>query len=667
MKSIRLRLIASCSGGSLLLISLTLALPLALASGTASPLGAQDHPMDPLSWEEHWVVREVLHEAGRIGEETRIPLLVLQRPPKEVVQSWQRGDEIPRKAFAVIDREGATFEAVVDLVRGAVIDWREIEGVQPGFTAAEYDRAEELLRQDPRWRRAMKRRGYTDLSRVGCFAVEVDSASVGRKAERRILQVECEDRHGGRNYYPRLIAGVWALVDVAAEEVVEVRDEEVVPAPEIQAEFDAAALGSPREVPGPITLAQPLGKGFEIENHRVRWQKWSFHVRVEPKAGVVLGDVRYQDGERSRTVLYEGSLSELFVPYMDPGVPWAGDAYFDAGDVVRLAQPLDPTVDCPGNAVYLDAVIADDHGRPQMVPRAVCLFERYAGDTAWRKRIQDTVEARPRRDLVVRWTAVSGNYDYIFDWSFRQDGSLGIAVGSTGVLNTKAVAAGSPDTTVGTAPADAYGRLVDDRIVAVNHDHFFSFRLDLDVDGPANSLLVQRLAAKMQPDSSRRRSVWVPESRIASTENDAKLRIDLERPALWRIASSAPREDGRYPASYQLAPGTNVLPLVPVDEPPHARAGFVDYHLWVTPYRPDELWAAGHYTTLSAPGEGLPKWTQADRPIADTDIVIWYTLGMHHVPRVEDWPVMPVVWRSFELRPFDFFEANPALDLPEHP
>jgi primary-amine oxidase len=73
------------------------------------------------------------------------------------------------------------------------------------------------------------------------------------------------------------------------------------------------------------------------------------------------------------------------------------------------------------------------------------------------------------------------------------------------------------------------------------------------------------------------------------------------------------------------------------------------------------------YPTLSRPGAGLPQWTAANRSIEDTDIVLWYTLGMHHVVRAEDWPVMPVAWHSFELRPFDFFSENPALRLPRVP
>jgi primary-amine oxidase len=87
----------------------------------------------------------------------------------------------------------------------------------------------------------------------------------------------------------------------------------------------------------------------------------------------------------------------------------------------------------------------------------------------------------------------------------------------------------------------------------------------------------------------------------------------------------------------------------------------------VTPHAPNERYAAGDYPTLSKPGMGLPEWSAADRPISGTDIVLWYTIGMHHMVRAEDWPVMPVLWHWFELRPFDFFDGNPALDLPEVP
>ena len=130
--------------------------------------------------------------------------------------------------------------------------------------------------------------------------------------------------------------------------------------------------------------------------------------------------------------------------------------------------------------------------------------------------------------------------------------------------------------------------------------------------------------------------------------------------------------DGRtnavgYPTSYQLMPGMTAHTLLAADDYPRRRAGFIDHHLWVTPYRADELYAAGEYPTLSEAGEGLPKWTAQNRPIEGADIVLWHTIGVHHMVRAEDWPVMPVMWHGFELRPFDFFDRNPALDLPDEP
>ncbi|MFB3117167.1 MAG: tyramine oxidase, partial [Myxococcota bacterium] len=199
----------------------------------------------------------------------------------------------------------------------------------------------------------------------------------------------------------------------------------------------------------------------------------------------------------------------------------------------------------------------------------------------------------------------------------------------------------------------------------INHDHFFCFRLDLDVDGTRNSLLIERLTTKRLPESSPRKSVWIVEPKLADSEGEAKLRIDLEKPALWRVINPHVLGPLGYPVSYQLRPGTNAVSLLNSDDFPQRRAGFMDFHLWATPYAPQERYAAGSYPNQSRGGDGLPRWTSADRPIRDADIVLWYTLGFHHVVRAEDWPVLPTSWHGFELRPFDFFRHNPALDLPE--
>ena len=111
-------------------------------------------------------------------------------------------------------------------------------------------------------------------------------------------------------------------------------------------------------------------------------------------------------------------------------------------------------------------------------------------------------------------------------------------------------------------------------------------------------------------------------------------------------------------------PQGNGRSLVPSSEYPHRRGGFVDYHLWITPQRDEERYAGGMYP-LNSQADGLAVWAASNRPIEKTDIVAWYVMGFHHVVRAEDWPVMPVMWRGFQLRPFDFFDSNPALDLPK--
>ena len=200
--------------------------------------------------------------------------------------------------------------------------------------------------------------------------------------------------------------------------------------------------------------------------------------------------------------------------------------------------------------------------------------------------------------------------------------------------------------------------------MGVNHDHYFNYRLDLDIDGTDNRFVADRLVTQRLPDDHPRRSVWVQEPHPAATEHDARLDINLERPTLWRVQSTNRRNVVGYPTSYHLLPGRNTTNLLVPEDYSTRRAGFIEHHLWVTPYRSDERYAAGDHPSLSEPDMGLPTWTKADRPISDTDIVVWHTVGMHHLPRAEDWPVMPVTWHGFELRPFDFFDRNPALDLP---
>ena len=201
--------------------------------------------------------------------------------------------------------------------------------------------------------------------------------------------------------------------------------------------------------------------------------------------------------------------------------------------------------------------------------------------------------------------------------------------------------------------------------MGIDHDHFFSFRLDFDVDGTANSFVRDKFQVKRLPAENLRKSLWVAEPDTAKTEEQAKARMSMEHPEGWRVVNPNVKGSLGYPVGYELMPGDNAMSLLLPDDYPQKRAGFTDYQVWVTPYRANERYAAGDYPFLSKGGEGLPTWTKANRPIENTDIVLWYSVGFHHVPHSEDWPVMPTVWHEFELKPVNFFAQNPALDLPK--
>src|SRR5260221_111977 len=207
----------------------------------------------------------------------------------------------------------------------------------------------------------------------------------------------------------------------------------------------------------------------------------------------------------------------------------------------------------------------------------------------------------------------------------------------------------------------AYGDLVAPKLVDVNHDHFLSFRLDTDIDGQANTLVRQRLVRERLPGNVGRRSLWRVVDQPVGVEGP--LAADMHgAPELWRIENpNRTNSLGQHPG-YELRPGHSAISMLAADDFPQRRASFSGAPLWVTAYAPDELYAAGLYPNQSRGGGGLPAYVARHRPVANADIVLWYTMGFHHVPRPEDWPVLPTMWHSVALVPYGFFDHNPSVE-----
>jgi primary-amine oxidase len=120
-----------------------------------------------------------------------------------------------------------------------------------------------------------------------------------------------------------------------------------------------------------------------------------------------------------------------------------------------------------------------------------------------------------------------------------------------------------------------------------------------------------------------------------------------------------------YNTGYTLHTQSHGHPLLSDED--FRRAGFIEHALWVTVFDPDERFAAGD-TPNQNPGQpGLPQYVADNERIAGKDLVLWHTVTVQHVTAVEDFPVLPRERTSFELKPTNFFDRNPALDLRRAP
>jgi primary-amine oxidase len=629
------------------------------------------HPLDALRTQEYWTVYDVLRDAGKVDADTKTTSVLLHEPAKDTVLKWKPGDPIFREAEVILLRKGVTIEALVDLPAHKLESWTERKDVQAPVVSSEFHELDEVIKKDPRVIEAFKKRGITDLNPIECFASPFGYFALPELEGHRIMMGECADTHGVYISWARGIEGLRIEVDATEKKILKIIDDFVVPVSQAPVNYQELPTEA-RPGTTPITVSQPLGPSFTMKGGEVSWQNWHFRYRLDSRLGAIINLAGIQDGDRFRSVLYEGSLSELFVPYMDPSTGWATRVFIDAGEFYHngVLKPLRPDVDCPANAVYTDGLSPDEHGFPVLHSKMACLFESYSGDPAWRHFENQEISGSAARVLVLRTAAVIGNYDYVLDWRFERDGNLRVAVGATGIIETKAVKAksaakGGGDHGLPGAP-DEFGHFVAENTVGVNHDHFFSFRLDVDVDGVNNSFMAAKLV-KRELKNPARKSIWVVEPSIAKTEKDAMIDIRLEKPSMWHFINPNMKSALGYPTGYELMPGTTAASLMDPDDGPQKVGAFSTHQLWVTPYKVDERFAAGVYPTQSKGDDGLAIWTKADRPIENTDIVAWYTLGFHHSPRPEDWPVMPVMWHDFVLRPFDFFSQSPVLTLPPTP
>ncbi|MFJ8812323.1 primary-amine oxidase [Amycolatopsis thermoflava] len=629
-------------------------LTLSSTSGEKRSPTMPPHPLDPLTADEITTARRVLADAGLFPDSARVVYLGLEEPAKDT-------DRSERVARVLLHDVTGGQDVLVSLTAASVVARRALDPAVDGQLPVldeEFALVEEVLAKDERWLAALAARDL-DVAKVRVAPLSAGVFDYPEETGRRILRgLAFVQEHPADHAWAHPVDGLVGFVDVLAREVTRVIDLGPVPIPAEPGNFDDPAVTGPlRTSQKPLEITQPDGPSFTLDGHLLRWENWSLRIGFDAREGLVLHEISFRDGDRDRPIVHRASISEMVVPYADPSPVRSWQNYFDTGEYLigRYANALELGCDCLGEITYLDAVIADEFGHPRVLPNAICLHEEDYG-ILWKHTDlwAGSAETRRQRRMVISFFTTIGNYDYGFYWYLYLDGTIECEAKATGVVFTSAYPGkGYP-----------YASELAPGLGAPYHQHLFSARLDMAVDGPSN--LVEEVDVErvpIGPDNPRGNAFTLRKTPLRK-ESEAQRLADNRRGRVWHITNPESRNRLGDPVAYALVPEGNPELLADDASSIHARATFATKHLWVTRYDPAQRYAAGDFVNQHPGGAGLPAYVAGDRDLDGQDLVVWHTFGLTHFPRPEDWPIMPVDYTGFKLKPVGFFDRNPALDVP---
>ncbi|MCO1575524.1 primary-amine oxidase [Crossiella sp. SN42] len=620
------------------------------------------HPADALTEHEIRTVRTLV-TAAHPDLDLSFPVIAAVPPSMDDTAAFRAGHDLGLRWATVTAWQAATGQTYVGevcLTPPRITSWELRPGVQPAITGEELLALQAIVTSDEQAVAALERHGITDLELLQCDPWTAGNLPIeGVDPARRIVRATLYQRHfpedNGYAHPLHLIV----TVDLAQKTVLHIEDPGPVPIPAECGNYIPEHAPPPRTDIRPLEIIQPEGPSFTVDDGVLTWHRWQAHVGFHPVDGLVLSDVSIQDGDRRRPVLHHLALAEMVVPYGDPHPLLRWRNAFDVGEyhLGRQANCLRLGCDCVGEILYLNAVIADYDGQPEVLPNAICIHEEDTGP-AWRHnnfRWEDQPEVRRGRRLVISSWFTVGNYEYNIEYSLHYDGRIECTVKLGGIVQTRALVAGEPA---------GYGGRIAPALLAPIHQHFFVFRLVPEIDGPCVTVDEVDVVADLPgPDNPLGNAFRVRATLIDSEEVSGRL-ADPAAGRVWRVSSAHALNAYGDPTAYTL----NIAPaprlLADPESSVAARAAFATKDLWVTHHSLEEWYPAGEFPNQSNGGDGLPRWISQKRDLAGTAVTIWPVVATLHSPTPEDWPVMPIVKTGFEFKPTGFFNRNLMLDLP---
>ncbi|MBC7591863.1 MAG: histamine oxidase, partial [Salinibacterium sp.] len=377
--------------------------------------------------QELQTVRTILADAGLFGDSIRVAYLGLLDPP--------RGASEINRRFRVFlhDVSGAApTDVIVSATHGTVESRVTLDTALTGelpVLEEEFGAVEELLTTDARWLAALAARGL-DVATVRVAPLSAGVFEYPNEKGHRILRgLAFVQNFPEDSAWAHPIDGLVAYVDIVAKTVDQVLDFGVVPIPAEHGNFTDPALTGPlRETLKPISITQPDGVSFTVAggNH-IEWEKWSLDVGFDVREGVVLHNIGFRDGAKTRSIIRRASIAEMVVPYGDPAPVRSWQNYFDTGEylVGQYANSLELGCDCLGEITYLSPVITDGFGNPREIRNGICMHEEDWSILAKHSDLWSGIEyTRRNRRFVISFFTTVGNYDYGFYWYLYLDGTI---------------------------------------------------------------------------------------------------------------------------------------------------------------------------------------------------------------------------------------------------
>ncbi|MDR3520937.1 MAG: primary-amine oxidase [Acidocella sp.] len=613
------------------------------------------HPLEPLSASEIRAVMALIHASPDFGPKFLFETIELKDPPRSALADYAAGKSTPREARANVflgDAPGV-WKLCVSLADGAITAKAFYETKRPMIQLEQFMQIEAVVQAHPDFIAACAKRGITDMSMVCVDPWSAGNFGIAGEEGGYLSHTFSWLRlRKDENFYAHPIEGLNAIVDIKAGKVIRVDDYGMTPIPMTEINYEAQFRTEFRKPLKPLDIIQPEGASFALNGNAITWDKWSLVIGFNAREGLTLHDIRYDN----RPIVNRASLAEMVVPY---GVPENGHFrknVFDIGEygLGKLTNSLTLGCDCLGHIAYLDVDLNTMTGDIFHIDKAICIHEEDNGILwkHWDFRTERT-ELRRGRKLVISSIATVGNYEYASYWYFDQSGMIEFQMKATGIINTSACEPGKPS---------KYGVEVAPGLQGHIHQHAFCARLEMAVDGGNNSFVECNSFAE-EDDKNPYGNAFYQVDTVLKTELEACRKANPESQRYWKIINPNKLNHVGKPVGYKIYPQDVLATFLKPNSPSGIRSNFMENHVWVTKFDPEERYAAGEFMNHSDGSGGLKDFVAKDRSIENTDLVLWHVFGVHHQPRPEDFPVQPCITAGFKLMPVGFFDQNPGNDV----